>query len=245
MVQSLVLKYESKIDCLAPLYAEAFWKKGIKNAPIVVIMPGFSGNRTNIIEDAKRFAGKGLCALTVDMRGRGASAGKPDCGAVEIHDINDAVDCACVALGSIVNQNRCSIVGYSGGGGNVLSVITKFPDRFQVAVSFFGISDYGFWYASKALPYANKSMDDWVGGPPDVYPDRYKARNSVFAAGNCLKTKVYLFWDEEETACPPVMNEMFAANARQKGHKDILCCKSCKGDAHRWKHGYTGDNRAC
>jgi dienelactone hydrolase len=242
IMENVVLKYASRVDNTGPLYGEAFWDEGAKRAPLVVIMAGFSGDRTHVANDGKRWAQKGFCALTVDMRGRGMSAGRPDCGAVEIHDIIDALDCACERLGSTVDQNRCSIIGYSGGGGNVLSAVTKFPDRFQVAVSFFGISDYGFWYASGALPYANKMMDDWVGGAPATYPTRYQARNSVRAAGNCLQTKVYLFCDEEETACPPAMNEMFAEAARQKGHKDVVSCVSRRGDAHRWKHGYTSDN---
>lgn len=244
MIRRQILQYASRTDATSPLFAEAFWKQGCSNLPLVVIMPGFTGSRLNVIHDCRRFAEKEVCALAVDMRGRGQSSGEPDCGLIEIHDILDAVDCAGGFLKGVVDPNRCHIVGYSGGGGNVLSAITMFPDRFQVAVSFFGISDYSFWYLSGAVPHLNRIMDKWIGGPPEVFPNRYRVRNSINRAGNCLQTKVYLFWDEEETICPPVMNEIFASSAYAQGHRKIVCCVSHKNDINRWKHGYTFDNQA-
>ena len=241
MVQDRVIEFASTADGTAPLYAQVFRDDRRRNLPIVAVMPGFNGTRQNILPTCIRLAEKEICAVAVDMRGRGESAGTPDAGAVEIHDIIDALDAVIRELNDLVDPQRQSILGYSGGGGNVLSAITKFPDRFQVAASFFGISDYEFWYRSCGRTDCNRRMDEWIGGSPDQFPGRYQARNSARAAGNALNCEVHLFWDEDETQCPPRMNVIFADTARAKGHRAVFCHQSRKGDRFRWHHGYAED----
>ena len=242
MTESTIIEFRSRVDGTGPLFAEVFRPKADRNVPMAAVMAGFHGTRQNVLETAKRLASKGLCAVAVDMRGRGESAGAPDSGAVEIHDIMDALDATADRLGDGVDRNRCSIVGYSGGGGNVFSAITKFPDRFQVAAAFFGIADYAFWHRSRARVDCCRTMEKWIGGGPNALPEKYQARNSVLAAGNCVRTEVHIFWDEGERDCPGSMNERFAEAARHAGNESVHCHVSREGDKHRWIHGYPETN---
>ena len=241
MIRDTVIEFASFADGTAPLYAQVFRKEHQESLPLVAVMPGFNGTRQNVLPTCIRLAEKDICTVAVDMRGRGASAGTADAGAVEIHDIIDALDAVIRRLKGGVDPQRQSIIGYSGGGGNALSAITKFPDRFQVAASFFGISDYEFWYRSRGRADCNQRMNEWIGGSPDDLPGRYEARNSAQAAGNALNTEVHLFWDEEERQCPGRMNEIFAETARRSGHADVFCHQSRKDDKFRWYHGYPED----
>ncbi len=242
MIERRVIEFSSTVDGTGPLYAEAVWDNSLKNLPVVAVMCGYHGTRENVASTVRRLAEKKLCAVGIDMRGRGRSAGTPDSGAVEIHDIIDGLTAVCGQLASWVDPERWNIVGYSGGGGNVFSAITKFPDRFQVAAAFFGISDYEYWHRSEGRADCNRTMEKWIGGTPDQVPEKYKARNSAFAAGNCLKTEVHIFWDEQEADCPGRMNEIFAENATQAGHQHVICHKSKVTDKHRWYHGYEDDH---
>ncbi len=234
MIQNKAVEFASRADGTHPLFAEVFWHKDSAGAgrkpPVVAVMPGYQADRQAITGVCRRFAGGGVCAVAIDMRGRGESAGAPDSGAVEIHDVVDALDAAAERFHAVADFGRCSIVGYSGGGGNALSAITKFPDRFQIGVSFFGISDYEYWYRSEGRPDCNALMRQWIGGTPDEFRGRYLARNSALAGGNCPNTEVHLFWDEEERACPGRMNELFAGNT--------ITHMSRKTDRDRWIHGY-------
>ena len=242
MLKRKIIEFASTADGAAPLFAETAWDDQQHDLPLVAVMTGFNGTRANVEHCLDRFAEQGLCAVSIDMRGRDQSAGRPDCGAVEIHDINDALDAAARALQDYVDPDRCCIVGYSGGGGNTMSAVTKFPDRFQVAVSFFGISDYEYWFRSRGRPDCNQRMVNWVGGSPEELPHAYRARNSAAAAGNCPNTEMHLFWDQEEIDCPGPMNDTFAANARHAGNQNVFCHLSKTTDKHRWFHGYPQDH---
>lgn len=207
------ITYFSSVDGTGPMYADIALAENAQNLPLVAVMPGFHGSKALIRTVIERLAQKGLCAIGIDMRGRGDSAGHKDAGGIEIHDIVDAMNTACTNFPRAIDKNAWHILGYSGGGGNVLSAITKFPGRFIVAVSFFGMSDYELWYNTTPSAECKKSMEEWIGGPPDRFPQQYQARSSLRAAGNAQWTDVHLFWDEEELTCPEPMNFLFNINS--------------------------------
>ncbi|NCQ54673.1 prolyl oligopeptidase family serine peptidase [Candidatus Parcubacteria bacterium] len=160
------------------------------------------------------------------------SSGKSDSSGKEIHDIYDAVEFVKKNYNEIVDGSNINIIGYSGGGGNVLAAITKSPDYFNVAVSYFGISDYKSWYeATNSADIKHQLISD-LGGTPNEVPDKYQIRNFIEAAGNNESTMIFLFVDEEDRLTPKWQSEAF----HSKSAKSKLYL-SRRQDPIRYMHG--------
>jgi len=189
-------------------------------APIAVVMPGFSattGNLDNVRAQAQRLRDAGFFALSVAMRGRDGSAGVRDSGGLEIHDIYDAVEAVKDEYAYFVDPTNVHITGYSGGGGNVMSALVRFPDYFRLGSSYFGMSDYGYdpddgWY-NLGAGSRTAILDQDIGNPNEGDPavlDRYLARASNLAAANASHVEIHLFVNDDETICPPINHARFA-----------------------------------
>ena len=240
-----VIEYESSFDGTAPLHAVCFYTRpGRGGRPIVVVMHGYTGSYSRMEWTAQRFAKAGFLAVCPNMRGRKAadadSAGTPDSGGREILDILDALTTASARY-DWADSGSANIVGYSGGGGNALSAVTKLPETFRYAVSYFGISDYAAWF-DHAVEYRSR-IAAWVDGTPATTPERYAARSSAAAAGNALATRVLLFWDSEEKVCQPEMNREFIRVAKEAGAPTVVGHESLPTDEYRWVHGRPKDNQ--
>jgi hypothetical protein len=85
-------------------------------------------------------------------------------------------------------------------------------------------------------------MREAFGGAPEQFPERYAARSSLFAVRNTPQTRIYLYWDEEETTCPAPLNTRFAEISSVLGYDNCILRESKRGDARRWIHGYPEDN---
>jgi len=155
----MIITYPSSVsaDGNGPLdlKAELNFDNQKLHAPIVVVMHGYSPitNFPDVRTQAQRLCNAGFFAISVALRGRDGSDGIRDSGGVEIYDIYDAVEYIKhdPMFGQLVDPNNVHITGYSGGGGNVMSALTKFPDYFRLGSGFFGMSDYGYdqvygWY---------------------------------------------------------------------------------------------------
>lgn len=232
------LTYRATRDGLTPLYADVGWLADGCPKPILAVMHGYGGDRRHVAADVRALAAQGVVAVAPDMRGGGDSAGAFDSGGWDVHDIVDALVATCRHLPGDVQPANWSIVGYSGGGGNALSAAVRFPDRFHVAVSFFGVTDYAGFYRAKGREDCNARMVAALGGTPDELPDVYAARNIIPAAGNTGVCRYHLFWDSEEKQCPPALVEAFIAEYRRQGHANLTPHISRPGDAQRWIHGY-------
>ncbi|MFH1006755.1 MAG: alpha/beta fold hydrolase [Candidatus Latescibacterota bacterium] len=228
--------YSSSVDGTSPLYVDAVYNDALSGLPIVVVMHGYRGDRFAVSDTLERLAQKGLFAVAPDMRGHGDSAGKRDSGGVELMDIYDAIVCLRESFGNRIDPGNVNIVGYSGGGGNVFSCVTKFPDLFRSANAFFGISDYAYWH-EHVPQYAPQIAED-VGGAPSEVPDCYAARNSLLGVGNNPFTAIQLFHDEEEQSCPPYFNQEYKRIAKTLGYDNVALHESLVGDGLRWIHGY-------
>ncbi len=136
------------------LVAELNYDTAQAEAPLAVVMHGYSGSTGKTGEvrtSAQRLRAYGFFAISVALRGRDGSDGIRDSGGLEIYDIYDAVEAVKAAFPALVNPDIVYITGYSGGGGNTMSALTKFPDYFNAGAAFFGMSDYGYhltngWY---------------------------------------------------------------------------------------------------
>ncbi len=213
------INYHSSVstDSNGPLdlIAELNYDSTRNNAPIAVVMHGY-GSGDNLLlgvrPNAERLRDAGFFVVSVAMREREGSDGKRDSGGVEIYDIYDAVESVKAQYPQLVNKTNISITGYSGGGGNVLSALTKFPDYFRAGSAFFGMSDYGYdttrgWFFNGA-DAGNKAhlipdIGDPTLGDPGVR-DRYMARATNLAAKNNPYSEIHLFVNANETNVPPI-----------------------------------------
>ncbi|HIE04726.1 MAG TPA: alpha/beta fold hydrolase [Candidatus Latescibacteria bacterium] len=235
------ITYRSSVDDSGPLYVDVVYDDTKSNLPIVVVMHGYRGGRKDLSSTLERLAEQGLFAAAPDMRGYGDSKGRRDSGGVEVMDIYDAISYIRGSFGNRVDGRNVNIIGYSGGGGNVFSCVVRFPDLFRCAVSFFGISDYGYWYEHTGDPDVRRQLEEDVGGSPQDVPDKYMARNSLLGAVNNPYTAFYLFWDEEETLCPPYFDREYHRRAQEVGYTNVYPYESHPGDPKRWLHGYPHD----
>jgi len=207
------------------LLAELNYDNSRTNAPIVVVMHEYSastGNLASMRPHAQRLRDHGFFAITVTMRGRDGSDGVRDSGGVEIHDIRDAVEAikADPAFAARLDPGNIHITGYSGGGGNTMSALTKFPDYFRAAGAFFGMSDYGYrpvdsWYYNGAGGRTAQLNID-IGNPNtggNAVRDRYLARASNLASKNNPYSEIHLFVNASETICPPWNDISYRDNA--------------------------------
>ncbi|MEQ8847420.1 prolyl oligopeptidase family serine peptidase [Botrimarina sp.] len=212
------------------LRAFAFYPRDLApgaDAPIAVVMHGYSPRSTfgDTRQHAERLAGEGFVAVLVAMRGRDGSDGQRDSGGLEIYDIYDAVEHlkADDYFAPRVDRTNVHITGFSGGGGNVMSALTKFPDYFRLGSSYYGISDYGFdpvtgWYVNGADVGVMRTdqLDTDVGDPTTGDPgvlDRYLARASNLASKNNPYSEIHLFVNSDETISPPVNHASYRDNA--------------------------------
>lgn len=211
------------------LTAELNYDSGYTDAPIAVLMHVFSLNE-NALEynraQAQHLRDKGFFVVTVAMRGRAGADGVRDTGGLEIYDIYDAVEAVRANFADKVDDGNVHITGYSGGGGNVMSALTKFPDMFRLGSSFFGMSDYGYdpvtgWYhdganlkadGSQVSPPRTDILDADIGDPTTGDPlvlDRYLARASNYASKNNPYSEIHLFYNSDELISPPVNNTSY------------------------------------
>jgi len=225
---STVISYQSSVsrDKNGPLdlYAELNYCIDHNNAPIAVVMHGYSPvswSVNGVRANAQRLRDVGFFAISVSLRGRDGSDGIRDSGGVEIYDIYDAVEYVKSHFSAYVDPTNIHITGYSGGGGNVLSALTKFPDYFRAGSAYFGMSDYGYdlqtgWYFLGASSGHRKQLRSDVGDPSIGDPairDRYAARASYLASHNNPYSEIHLFVNQNELTCPPINDENFLKNA--------------------------------
>lgn len=188
-------------------------------APIAVVMHWFGGDGGDVTNNAQRLRDQGFFAISVAMRGRSGSAGVRDDGGLEIYDIYDAVEAVKAQYADRVDPTTVYITGYSGGGGNVMSALTKFPDYFRVGAAFYGISDYGydakngFWGTSPGdQPQLTFDIGDRASEDPAVQ-DRYMARASNLASRNNSYSEIHLFVNDNEDRCAPIHDTSYCDNA--------------------------------
>jgi dienelactone hydrolase len=275
LIQS-TLTYTSTVSSdaggLLDLKAELNYESTRLNAPIAVVMHGYSGSSGKMAEvrdNAQRLRDAGFFVISVALRGRDGSDGVRDSGGVEIYDIYDAVQRVKTSFASRVDPSNVHITGYSGGGGNVMAALTKFPDYFRAGSSYFGMSDYGYdpangWYNEGAQSSHQSQMRTDVGNPAlndEAIQDRYMARASNLASRNNPYSEIHLFVNQNEPICPPVNDvayrDMAIAAANTPGEFDNITVHiggtgqyvdfnengvNDASELQSWPHGYPDAN---
>ena len=207
------------------LKMEANYNNAVSNAPLMVMLHQYSGSTglfDQVRPNAQAVRDQGFFVITVAMRGREGSDGVRDSGGLEIYDIYDAVEAAKAQYGNLINPDNINISGYSGGGGNTMSALTKFPDYFRTGSAFYGMSDYGYdlingWYNNGATSGRTPQLDADVGNPNSpttaLITSRYLARASNFASRNNPYSEIHFFVDSDEPICPPINDTSYRNKA--------------------------------
>lgn len=227
---------------LQSLGADVYFRRSWKGAshPIAVVMHGFHQHAGDVSGAARALRAEGFFVVAPEMRGRGGSDGRPDFGAWEIADIVDAVDAVRRRYADYVNPDIVVIEGFSGGGGNVLSAVCRFPDAWSAAVAWFPISDYGhdlklgFYHIT--TPQRRETLRRYVGDA--TRPENrslYAARNSTLSAMNARFCPTHLFVEQKETICPPHQSQRFVEAAQAAGLSNVTLHLGTRG---LWAHGY-------
>jgi dienelactone hydrolase len=178
---------------------------GRESMPLLVLMHQYSGNSEDIAQETvDRFVDRGFFVLRPQMRGRTNSDGTADSGGNEIKDIVAAVDHALDAFPDLIDPKRIVVYGLSGGGGNALSAVTKYPFKFSLAVNYFGIGDYSLWHKENVSRQGQ--IEGFVGGDPVNDPELYEARNSIRAISN-FPNPVLSFHDQDDATVDVKLTE--------------------------------------
>jgi pimeloyl-ACP methyl ester carboxylesterase len=175
--------------------------------------------------------------IAVEMRGRGDSGGKPDCNGWELQDVVDAVDFARRTYpDSILYPDLVTLIGGSGGGGNVMGLVGKFPDFFCRARAECGIGDYGLWYRNDKVGEFRDEMDVWMGTTPELDPEAYASRGGVTTAGNLCAPLLIIHGDSDRRV-PAEQSRAYVDAARRAGKGYLVTYYELKGVGHPGHYG--------
>lgn len=232
------ITYASSIDSgITNLFARVSYDD-LPSQPIVILVHGFNQSATDFTDATlQRFRDYGFFVAAVGMRGRNSASGSQDASGREIYDIYDAYNYIITTYPKNVNRNRKILIGYSGGGGNTLAFISRFPDFLCLAVDFFGISDYGYatgYY--QETPAQQATLETWIGGTPAVKPNEYKARQHAWSASN-HKGKLRMYHDDADTNVLVAHSRELEAQLIADGFTNYVYSESNSGSTDRWIHG--------
>jgi len=193
----------------------ATFRKPRKPAPILVTAHGWHGSLA--VPTGKDDRPGRYFTINVDMRGRAHSTGKPDASGWELQDWIDAVEFARREYAEYISDPECVYaVGGSGSGGNVYSLLWKFPDFFAAAVVRAGMSDYAEWYRRDEKGEFRDELEPWIGGTLDEKPEAYKSRSGLTTVGNIL-TPLVIFHAEEDIRVPVYHARAYYEAAKKLG----------------------------
>lgn len=236
--------YPSSVDPKLRLFArfECRAPKGL----LVVSMHGWHGSvkkaHTDNVPDP---LSREYFAISPEMRGRGDSAGSPDCNGWELQDVIDAVEFAKVHYRDrIASPEIVLLSGGSGGGGNVFALVGKFPDYFAAARAYSGISDYALWHHFDAKGEFRDEMEGvggkdpqgrpaWIGGSPATNAEAYRSRGGLTTVGNLL-TPTLVFHGAEDVRVPAQHARLWVGAAHGQGRGALVTYHEQAG---------VGDNR--
>ena len=239
--------YPSSQDPLLKLYANFI--KPDRPRPILLSMHGWHGQAKRAHTDnVARVSSQPWFIVEPDMRGRGDSAGKQDANGWELQDAVDAVEFAKKEYASLIATPECiHLTGGSGGGGNVLGLVGKFPDYFCAAVCEVGISNYGLWFEHDAKGEFRDELQGkgWVGGTPKTNPEAYASRGGLTTVANLL-TPLAITHGELDPRCPVEQARNYVEKAKRVGKIGLISYLELKGVAAKGGHfgGITSEQTA-
>lgn len=239
--------YDSSIDSSIVNNQYAYcYDNGIAAAnpsllPVLVVMHGYADSTGSIAQATqRRLASYGFLVCVMGKRFLDASGR-------EIHDILDGLADLRATLPLVAHPTLASIMGYSGGGGNVLACAHKCPDTFTTFVSYFGISDYGYdtedgwWFTREGIRIlpGGKGVSEVVGDRAEVI-DPFRARDAVGSIAQTLAHGgfLYMFHDASDTDVTVANSDRVRDALEAAGLSNFAYARSTSSDVLRWEHGY-------
>jgi pimeloyl-ACP methyl ester carboxylesterase len=166
--------------------------------------------------------GNDYLRVEVDMRGRAHSDGSPDCNGWELYDVIDAIEYVRKHYAEhIIDADTVYFEAGSGGGGNSMAIVGKFPDYFAAATALCGISDYALWYNNDEIGEFRDELDVWIGTSPADDPMSYRSRSGLTLVGNLL-SPIFLAHGETDIRVPAEHTRLFAAKAEELGKSGLV-----------------------
>lgn len=234
-VEDLDAQYVSSEDPGLRLYA-TFLSSGDQPKPILLYLPGWHGNRYYVHRDLRNntFMLDRFFLVAADMRGRGAkgdqpfggtpdasvrrrlgegpvSDGTPDANGWELNDIIDAAEFAKKKYPQHALPDPVYVIGHSGGGGNAMGLVGKFPDYFTAAYAGSGMSDYGRW--AELYAGLRGDVERYVGARINTTSTAFASRGGLTTVGNRL-TPIALSHGTADQPVPFVLSQIYVkANA--------------------------------
>jgi len=260
-VRDYSVKYVSSEDPNLTLYA-AFLKTGAGRKPILVYLHGWYGNRYYVARDLENqpYMLERFFLIGVDMRGRGStgakdwwgtpdpelvgkpdkanlySGGKPDGNGWGLNDIVDAIDTAKRLYPNDTLPDPVYVIGHSGGGGNTMGIVGKFPDYFTAAWAGSGMADWGEW---ARLTSWRASIEEALEAKLDENPEAFRAMGGLTTVENRL-TPIALSHGDPDESVPTVLSRVYV-EANAKLGKPVPY-KVLKGIGHGYWPGPPGSN---
>ena len=219
----------------------AYPKQG-RNLPLLVLMHAWASlTIDDLIID--RFVQLGFFVIAPGMRGRDGAQGTHDASGREIYDILDAIKYIQTNYADRIND-KVSICGWSGGGGNAMACACKLPDTFNCCISNFGMSDYGYdatygWYAQNANYWSD--LISYIGGDPTQVPNNYHSRDAIYGIINYTGGKMVLVGDTEDTTVPHNQSTRLKDAMVAAGMSNYTELYSTTSDSIRYLHTMTYD----
>lgn len=251
-IRTETIHYPSSIDPgdFPTLDATVCYDEQRPNAPVLVIMHGWAQSMTDFTEQTyHRLARRGFFVVAPNMRGRpDALFAARDASAREIVDILDAVDMVRARYPEFAHARDAYMFGYSGGGGNVLATAMKAPDAFNLFVSHFGMSDYGYdatygWHTTD--PGFASEISTAVGGAPGASAAVNAAYRSRYAIegvpANLQGGHLIMLHDVADALVDVEHSRQMAAAMAAAGNPRWSFHESAVTSWNRWEHGLPND----
>jgi predicted peptidase len=156
------------------------------------------------------------------MRGRAFSDGHADCNGWELLDVIDAVNYAREHYRDyMIDPEIVYFEAGSGGGGNAMAIVNKFPDFFAAATALCGISDYALWYLNDTIGEFRDEMDVWIGFPPSANLMAYRARSGLHLLQN-LHIPLFISHGETDIRVPAIHSRLYVEEAGRLGKGGLI-----------------------
>lgn len=207
--------YSSSIDSISNLYGKVSFDAGYTNQPIVFLLHGWNGDGDTITyAQMQQYAVYGFFVVTLGLRGRNSADGSRDASGRELYDLIDSINYIKSNYSTYVSTKKVSLIGFSGGGGNTLGLISKAPDLFNVAAAYFPMSDY-YYDDTESWGVTNSGYLSGIissVGESNYLTDSYLARVTYNAISNYLLGQMYLFHDPGDSVVDVINTEKCVAH---------------------------------
>lgn len=237
--------YASSIDAvnISNLVYKFCYDVGYCNMPLIVLQHGWTTTLLDLPDGTmRRFAERGYFVIAADMRGRNGASGANDASGRELMDVYDAIQHIMGKFPGLINPRFKVGLGWSGGGGNMLAMATKFPDLFNLVIDNFGMSDYIYdlIYSWEETNNAfSASIQTAVGGDRVSKPNECRSRSVIDknAIAKNFKGKLIILHDEGDTTVA------FSHSSRVKdvfdaqGNTNYLYYTTNASSMKRYEHG--------